>query len=48
MDVEPGARVTISATRADDAGRDWTAVGEFVADTDGVVDADMAPSFGQL
>ena len=42
----PGSRVSLSASRPDAAGRTWTAVGEYVADADGTVDVDVAPSLG--
>ncbi|HEY0767339.1 MAG TPA: acyl-CoA thioesterase/bile acid-CoA:amino acid N-acyltransferase family protein [Steroidobacteraceae bacterium] len=44
--VLPGRAVTVSASRADVAGRTWSAVGEYVADADGTVDVDLAPSLG--
>jgi pimeloyl-ACP methyl ester carboxylesterase len=42
----PGSRVTLTAARPDAKGRTWTAVGEYAADADGVVDVDVAPSLG--
>ncbi|MBV8342839.1 MAG: acyl-CoA thioesterase/BAAT N-terminal domain-containing protein [Gammaproteobacteria bacterium] len=42
--VLPGSRVTLSASRPDVKGRTWTAVGEYLADADGTVDVDSAPS----
>lgn len=44
--VLPGTEVTLNASRPDVAGRTWTAVGEYVADADGTVDVDLAPSLG--
>lgn len=44
--VPPGSQVKLSAARPDARGRTWTAVGEYVADADGAVDVDLAPSFG--
>jgi dienelactone hydrolase len=45
-DVLAGVRVTLTAERLDVNGRRWTAVGEYVADADGRVDAALAPSLG--
>ena len=45
-DVVPGSRVTVSAQRPDSHGRSWTAVGVYLADADGRVDLDTAPSLG--
>ena len=42
----PGTRVKVSASRPDDQGRSWTAVGDYLADADGRVDVDLAPSLG--
>jgi len=42
--VLPGSRVTLSAARADSRGRTWTAVGTYLADADGRVDVQVAPS----
>jgi hypothetical protein len=42
----PGTRVVLSASRPDDRGRIWTAQGEFLADADGRIDLDVAPSLG--
>lgn len=42
----PGTRVVLSALRPDDRGRIWTAQGVFLADADGRVDLDVAPSLG--
>lgn len=44
--LDPGARVKISSFLVDDAGQEWGAYGWFVADADGVVDVDSAPSEG--
>ncbi len=44
--VLPGARVRVSAQRPDVHGRSWTAVGEYLADANGRVDLDTAPSLG--
>ncbi len=44
--VLPGSRVKISAARPDANGRIWTAVGEYSADADGLVDVDASPSLG--
>jgi acyl-coenzyme A thioesterase 1/2/4 len=40
----PGERVRISSRLVDDAGVDWGAHGEFVADAHGCIDLDEAPS----
>jgi pimeloyl-ACP methyl ester carboxylesterase len=40
----PGTRVKVSASRPDDHGRSWTAVGDYLADPDGRIDVDVAPS----
>lgn len=45
-DLVPGTRVRLSASRPDDQGRTWTAVGEYLADADGRIDLDVAPSLG--
>ena len=45
-DLVPGTRVEVSATRPDDQGRQWTAVGDYSADALGRIDADVAPSLG--
>lgn len=42
----PGTRVKLRASRPDDQGRTWTAVGEYLADADGRIDVDVAPSLG--
>jgi dienelactone hydrolase len=42
----PGTRVKVSASRPDDHGRSWTAVGDYLADPDGRIDVDVAPSLG--
>lgn len=42
--VLPGSRVELSASRPDVRGRTWTAVGEYLADPDGTIDVDLAPS----
>jgi acyl-coenzyme A thioesterase 1/2/4 len=42
----PGSPVEISASRPDLSGRTWTAIGEYVADADGRVDIETAPSLG--
>ncbi len=42
----PGTRIEVSASRPDYHGRTWTAVGEYLADADGRVDGDVAPSLG--
>jgi pimeloyl-ACP methyl ester carboxylesterase len=42
----PGSRVKVSATRPDDQGRNWIAVGDYLADADGRIDVDVAPSLG--
>ena len=42
----PGTRVEVSAARPDDQGRTWTAVGDYVADAEGRIDGDLAPSLG--
>jgi hypothetical protein len=42
----PGTRVMVSASRPDDHGRSWTAVGDYLADPDGRIDVDVAPSLG--
>lgn len=42
--VLPGSRVKVTAQRLDVHGRRWTAVGVFLADADGSVDLDTAPS----
>jgi pimeloyl-ACP methyl ester carboxylesterase len=44
--VLPGSRVTVSAQRPDVHGRNWTAVGVYLADANGSVDLDTAPSLG--
>jgi pimeloyl-ACP methyl ester carboxylesterase len=44
--VLPGSRVRVTARRPDVHGRYWTAVGEYFADADGRIDADVAPSLG--
>jgi pimeloyl-ACP methyl ester carboxylesterase len=45
-DVVPGSRVTVSAQRPDRHGRNWAAVGVYLADANGRVDLDIAPSLG--
>jgi pimeloyl-ACP methyl ester carboxylesterase len=45
-DLVPGTRVEVSATRPDDQGRRWTAIGYYSADALGRIDADVAPSLG--
>jgi hypothetical protein len=40
----PGSRVRIEARRDDAKGRTWTAIGEYLADADGRIDANTAPS----
>ena len=45
-DVLPGSRVKVSAQRPDSHGRSWTAVGVYLADANGRVDLDTAPSLG--
>jgi len=42
----PGTRVKVSASRPDARGRNWTAVGEYLADATGTVDVDVSPSLG--
>jgi pimeloyl-ACP methyl ester carboxylesterase len=42
----PGTRVKVSASRPDDQGRNWTAVGDYLTDADGRIDVDVAPSLG--
>ena len=42
--ILPGTRVRLSATRPDARGRNWTAVGEYLADATGTVDVEVAPS----
>lgn len=42
----PGSRVKVSAQRPDVHGRSWTAVGVYLADANGRVDLDTAPSIG--
>jgi pimeloyl-ACP methyl ester carboxylesterase len=42
----PGTRVTVSASRPDARGRNWTAVGEYLADATGTIDVDVSPSLG--
>jgi dienelactone hydrolase len=42
----PGTRVKLTAARPDDQGRTWTAAGDYVADADGRIDVDVAPSLG--
>jgi dienelactone hydrolase len=42
----PGTRVKVSASRPDDHGRSWTAVGDYLADPDGRIDVDVTPSLG--
>ena len=42
----PGTRVKVSAARPDDQARTWTAVGDYLADADGRIDVDVAPSLG--
>ena len=42
----PGTRVTVSASRPDDQSRNWTAVGDYLADAEGLIDVDVAPSLG--
>jgi len=37
----PGTRVKVSASRPDARGRNWTAVGEYLADATGTVDVDV-------
>lgn len=44
--VLPGSRVRVTARRPDVHGRYWTAVGEYLADADGRIDLDDAPSLG--
>src|SRR5579863_7478811 len=44
--VLPGSRVKLSAQRPDVHGRSWTAVGVYLADANGSVDLDTAPSLG--
>jgi pimeloyl-ACP methyl ester carboxylesterase len=45
-DVVPGSRVKVSAQRPDSHGRSWIAVGVYLADANGRVDLDTAPSLG--
>jgi pimeloyl-ACP methyl ester carboxylesterase len=42
--VLPGSRVRIEARRDDAKGRSWTAIGEYLADADGRIDTNIAPS----
>jgi hypothetical protein len=42
--VVPGSRVKVSAQRPDVQGRRWTAVGVYLADANGSIDTDTAPS----
>jgi pimeloyl-ACP methyl ester carboxylesterase len=44
--ILPGTRVRVSASRPDARGRNWTAVGEYLADATGTIDVDVAPSLG--
>ena len=44
--ILPGTRVKVSASRPDARGRNWTAVGEYLADATGTIDVDVAPSLG--
>lgn len=44
--VVPGSRVKVSAQRLDVHGRQWTAVGVYLADANGSIDTDTAPSLG--
>jgi hypothetical protein len=44
--VLPGSRVRVTARRPDVHGRYWTGVGEYLADADGRIDLDDAPSLG--
>jgi len=45
-DVLPGSRVKVTAQRPDAHGRSWTAVGVYLADANGRLDLDTAPSIG--
>jgi hypothetical protein len=40
----PGTRVKVSAARLDARGRNWTAVGVYLADAAGTIDVDVSPS----
>ena len=40
----PGTRVKVSAARPDARGRNWTAVGVYLADASGTIDVDVSPS----
>ena len=40
----PGSRVRIEARRDDAKSRSWTAIGEYLADADGRIDSNIAPS----
>lgn len=42
--VLPGTRVRLSASRPDARSRNWTAVGEYLADASGTIDVDVSPS----
>jgi pimeloyl-ACP methyl ester carboxylesterase len=42
--IVPGSRVKVSAQRPDIHGRRWTAVGVYLADANGSIDTDSAPS----
>ena len=42
--VLPGTRVRVSASRPDARSREWTAVGEYLADAAGTIDVDVSPS----
>ena len=44
--VLPGTRVKVTASRPDARGRNWTAVGEYLADAAGTIDVDVSPSLG--
>jgi pimeloyl-ACP methyl ester carboxylesterase len=42
----PGTRAKVTASRPDDQGRTWLAVGDYLADADGRINVDVAPSLG--
>jgi hypothetical protein len=44
--ILPGTRVRVAASRPDARGRNWTAVGEYLADATGTIDLDVSPSLG--
>jgi pimeloyl-ACP methyl ester carboxylesterase len=44
--ILPGTRLRVSASRPDARGRNWTAVGEYLADASGTIDVDVSPSLG--